>query len=453
MNLKTSLFKYQQQAVTKLLPLRVGALFMDMGTGKTRTALELIELRKRKIKNTVWFSPVSIKMSLAIDIQKHSSYQVYIFNDKTMPGKIPEADIYIIGIESMSSSARIIFSFLSLVSPESFIIVDESSYIKNPFAKRSAWIIELSKQSKYRLILTGTPVTQDIKDLYSQSLFLSPLILGYHSFYAFAQKHIEYTENKFGFMANTINTDFIIKKLEPYVFQVTKKECLDLPPQIYKDYYFPMTSRQAELYWQAKCELLLDLADEDIDSVTIYKLFSALLQIVSGFWNYDEFHEFRHERSSLLMTVLSEISSSEKVIIWCHYHYDIEHISKQILKFFKVQPHVFYGKQTEKQKYQELQEFQNQGRFLIMTTASGSHGLNITEASYNIFYNNTFKYSERQQAENRTHRIGQTRPVTYIDLVCQNSIDEKIQAAFRNKQNLIDYFRDRIQDKSWLKTI
>lgn len=454
MSLKTKLFEHQEQAVQKLLPLRVGALFMDMGTGKTRTALELIELRKRKVKNVVWFTPVAIKMSLAIDIQKHSDYRVYIFDSKTMPGKVPDADIYIIGIESMSSSARIIFAFLTLLSPDSFIIVDESSYIKNPLAKRSVWITEMSKQTKYRLILTGTPIAQDAKDLYSQAFFLSPLILGYSSWYAFTRKHIEYSETKFGFLANTVNVDFIIKKFEPYVFQVTKEECLDLPSQDYLDYSFNMTHRQSKLYWKAKQELLLDLDEDEITAVTIYKLFGALLQIVSGFWNYDyEFLEFNHERLELLISVLDSISSSEKIVVWCHYHYDVENISKQIFKHFKVQPSLFYGRQTEKQKYQELKNFQKDGRFLVMTTASGSHGLNITEASYNIFYNNTFKYSERQQAENRTHRIGQTRPVTYIDLICNHSIDRQIQTAFQNKQSLIDYFRTQLQDNEWRKTI
>src|SRR5690606_3131865 len=135
---------------------------------------------------------------------------------------------------------------------DTFVIVDESGYIKGHAARRSVRIAELSARSRYRLLLTGTPLTQGVEDLWSQMRFLSKEILGYESFYSFARSHLEYSEKYPGMIVGTRHVDRLAERIAPFVYQVTKEECLDLPPKLYDSLYFDLTPEQGAAYIQAK---------------------------------------------------------------------------------------------------------------------------------------------------------------------------------------------------------
>ena len=233
MNLKTTLLQHQKIATEKMMRSKVGALFMEMGTGKTRVAIELVKRREKVIDNVVYFCPVSLKNTIFEEINKHVENP----NKKYWN---------IIGIESMQTSIKTINIAKSLITENTFVIVDESSFIKNHKAKRTIHITHVSKKARYRLIMTGTPIQKNYPDLYSQLYFLSPLILGYNSFYSFAANHIEYSEKYKGkYYAH--NTGYLAAKMEPYVYQVTKEECLALPKKMYTSRYFSITEKQSDL--------------------------------------------------------------------------------------------------------------------------------------------------------------------------------------------------------------
>jgi len=286
MNLKTDLMPHQIPAVEKMLPTRVGALFMDMGTGKTRTAIEVIHRRQARISKVVWFCPVSLKQTIKHELIKHTDspdQDIHCFDQKTNQENIPEVFWYIVGIESMSLSARVILTINDLVDNNTFVIVDESSYIKGHRSARTNWITDLSKNARYRMILTGTPISQGGVDLFAQFRFLSPKILGYQSFYSFAANHLEYSDKFPGMIVRAHNTEWIAAKINPYVYQVTKEECLNLPEKMYETRCFSMTDEQREWYEIVKMETLSEV--EEWDSYTIFQLFSKLQQIVCGFLN------------------------------------------------------------------------------------------------------------------------------------------------------------------------
>ena len=201
MNLRTTLLSYQQQAVTKLIRSRINALFMEMGTGKTRTAIEFAYLRQAKIDRVVWFCPVSCKETICYEIQKHTDAKdddVYVFDDKTRQGEVPKAFWYIVGIESVSSSSRVVMAVNELITETTYVILDESTYIKNHRSRRTKRITLMAERCRYRTLLTGTPLTEGVVDLFAQMKFLSPTILGYNSFYSFANNHLEYTKSTRG---------------------------------------------------------------------------------------------------------------------------------------------------------------------------------------------------------------------------------------------------------------
>ncbi|MFA5922344.1 MAG: DEAD/DEAH box helicase [Methylococcaceae bacterium] len=455
---RTPLLNHQAEAVTKLLPSRVGALFMQMGTGKTRTAIELIRLRRAKISNVIWFCPVALKETIKFEIKKHTDCtdaDIHAFTDKTNQRTIPNVLWYIVGIESVSSSNRVALTVNLLIDENSLVIVDESSYIKGHNSMRTQRITRFAERARYRLILTGTPISQGIVDLYAQMRFLSKKILGYSSFYSFARNHLEYSERFPGMIVRSHNTEWIAAKIKPYVYQVTKDECLDLPDKLYESRYCSMSSAQREAYRRAKEEILLDIDYDDFESYTIFRLFSALQQIACGFWNRHwkdsanikkaEFIELEHSRLDMLMDTVLSIQAADKIIIWAKYRYDIEQIHAALASQFGADScALFYGDLNEKQRVIEVEKFRNSARFFISTPSCGGHGLTLNEAHHVIFYNNGFKYSERIQAEDRCHRIGQEHKVVYIDIWSDAGIDERISNALISKGNAVEQFKKEV---------
>lgn len=446
----TELMPHQSAAVNKLSPIRVGALFMEMGTGKTRTAIELIESRRHKIDRVAWFCPVSLKETIRREIMKHTDTradQIHTFGDKTRSNNIPDVFWHIVGIESMSSSKRVIFAANSLITENTMAIVDESSYIKGHRSARTDWITRVCERSRYRLILTGTPISQGVVDLFAQMRFLSPKILGYRSFYSFARNHLVYSERFPGKIERSLNTDYLAAKIQPYVYQVTKKECLDLPKKLYETRYCNLTLQQRYIYELTKEETLANLDPDDWNSIAIFRLFSQLQQIVSGYQTLGGSKvELDSNRPQLLMDIIDNIPDHEQVIIWGKYHFDIDSISAALLeRNLPGDITYFHGGLSQKKRIEEVNRFKAGARFFVATQSSGSHGLNeIMSACYVIFYTNNFKYSERQQAEDRNHRIGQERNVTYIDIVCSDSIDERIAMALYEKGNVVDAFKREV---------
>ncbi len=461
---RTELMPHQSTAVSKLLPSRVGGLFMDMGTGKSRTLLELASIRQEKYDRLFWFAPVSLKETVLQEVLKHTTLtdaDVYTFDDRTTVRTAPtDRRIYIVGIESMSASNRVVLTYNALCTENSFVAVDESSYIKGHRSKRATRITHMSERARYRAILTGTPFSQGAVDLYSQMTFLSPKILGYRSFWSFAANHLEYEERKDAFgrkrrtgrILRSHNEDYLAAKIAPYTYQVRKDECLDLPDKLYETRYCRMTGIQRERYDQAKYEILMQLEYDDWSPVQFFHLFSTLQTIVCGFWNRTnpetkkvEHLDIDHDRLNLLCETVAEIPEGEPVIIWAKFRQSVQEIASELCATYgDYSVALYYGELNESQRNAELLRWRTNARFLVATQSAGGHGLTLNEAAYVIFYADGFKYSERIQAEDRNHRIGQSRRPVYITLQCADSIDDRISTSLSRKGNALAIFQDRM---------
>ena len=454
MNLKTELLPHQIPAVEKMIKTTIGGLFMDMGLGKSRTSFELVYRRLNRIDKVVYFCPVSLKITVYEEIKKHTdctNSDIYVFGDKTRERTMPKALWYIIGIESMSSSTRMVLAANKLITSKTFVILDESSYIKGHDSKRTTRITAMSKRSKYRLELTGTPTSQGVVDLYPQMYFLSPKILGYNSFYSFAANHLEYSDKFPGRIVRSHNLEYLAAKIAPYVYQITKEECLDLPKKLYETRYFHMTDEQAHEYHLAKEEFLAELDREDFNSTSIFRMFTALQEIVCGFWNYRvkgkmKLFEFRHYRMETFMDAVADIPDDRKIIVWAKFMYDIRGIVKALSdKYGEDSIAQFHGGIKEKDRPAQVELFRGPARFFVSNPKCGGHGLTLNESHFAIFYNNGFKYNERLQAEDRFHRIGQEHDVTYIDIQCSGSIDDRINKALSDKEDAATSFRQEVE--------
>jgi len=359
---KTSLYSHQRVAVEKLLPLSVGALFMEMGTGKSRTAIELAA--RWNVANTIWFTPVSLKETVRREIRKHVAWsRPYVFGPRTRMRGLPRHFWTVVGIESMSSSDRQILCAHALVNSKTLVIVDESSFIKGHRAWRTLRITDIGKKAGRRLILTGTPMSQGVEDLFSQFRFLDPRILGYTSWYTFARNHLEYSDKYPGLIVRSHNTALLADKIAPWMYQVTKDECLDLPSKIYKTVYYQMSVEQEIAYERAKWEILMSC--DEVDSYVIFRLFTALQQITSGYWRRgNEIVELPDRRFDLLLTLLDGITG--KSIIWCKWlrslHKIVDALGDKAVSI--------YGALSERQRTAALDRFRfGDARFLVATTS------------------------------------------------------------------------------------
>jgi len=411
---------------------------MEMGTGKTRTALELIALRLNagKVDHVLWLCPCSVKPTINVQLFEHVDSDTSMFT--------------IEGIESLSQSDRLYLKLLDLVaSKKVFLIVDESNLVKNHFAKRTKRIAALAKTCNYRLILNGTPVSKNEADLFAQWYILDERILGYHSFWSFAANHLEYDE--YGKVRRVLNVDYLSRKIAPYSYIVNKDECFMLPVKRYRTHFFQLTEEQGWAYSAAKDWLLSNV--DEFDSATIYKLFTGLQQVTSGN-GIISINPLRHIplfdnplNNPRIGVLLGEVDGvDEKIIIWCKYKSEIEDVSKVLRdKYGAASVAQFYGEVNLKNRNVEMEKFRKDAQFLIANKTCGGYGLNLQFCHYMIYYSNDFNWATRAQSEDRVHRLGQDRNVRIVDICADSKIDERILENLSRKGNLCDWFKDELK--------
>lgn len=443
--MRTDLLPYQEEAVRKLIKIKVGALYMEQGTGKTRTALSLIEPRmeSQKTDAVLWLCPCSVKKNLREDIMYHC-------------GEMPD-NFVIRGIESLSSSDRLYLQLLQLVKTHKvFLIVDESNLVKNKMAIRTNRIIELAKHCKYKLILNGTPISKNEADLFAQWYILDWRILGYQSYYSFAANHLEYWTVKLpngteivdkGRIKRVLNVDYLTQKIAPYTYQIKKEECLKLPEKKYSTIPFMMTQEQAEIYGVAKDNYLLNV--DEMKAETIYKYFSALQHVTSG-RNVSGDPTKRMTTSPLfenpkdnprIKALLEELTgNTDKCIIFCKYQSEVNDLLNLIPDAIE-----FTGHLSQKQRQENRERFRKDAQYLIANKVCGAYGLNLQFCHKVIFYNNDFDLATRLQAEDRVHRIGQTYPVEIVDICAIGTIDTFIKDCLLRKDNLAETFKKEVE--------
>lgn len=450
MLLKTRLYEYQSKAVDKLSKLKVGALYMEQGTGKTRTALEIIKnkMSKGKVEVVLWLCPCSVKNNLKEDIIKHT-------------GELPtENNIIIRGIESLSSSDRLYLQLLELVKIyKVYLIVDESNLIKNKLAIRTERIIEISSFCKYKIILNGTPISKNEADLFAQWYILDWRILGYKSFYSFAANHLEYKTVKLPSgreittdqIIRVLNVDYLTEKIAPYMYQIKKDEVLkELKPKQYHMRYFFLDDLQEEEYYETKELFLFNVVDWR--SETIFKLFSALQHITSGKkvlsapekrMRTEKMYTWENNpRIQCLKRTLEDIGE-DKCIIFAKYQDEINDIAL-LLQSENKSYIEFTGKISQKKRQENREKFKNHVQFMLANKQCGAYGLNLQFCHNIIFYSNDFDLATRLQAEDRVHRIGQDKIVNIYDICCKYTIDVFIANCLQNKTNLLDSFKKQI---------
>jgi len=330
------------------------------------------------------------------------------------------------------------------------IAIDESTTIKTPTSNRTKNILSLSDHAKYRRILTGSPVTKSPLDLYSQCQFLDPWLLGHQSYYTFKARYaitkkIEVQGRRVEIVVGYTNLGELSEKIKPFSKRILKEDCLDLPEKTYVKHYVELTKEQKKVYEQMKKEAIAFLDGKMQSSATVMTQLMRLHQITCGHFTADDgtIKDLPCSRMTELMNVLENIEG--KTIIWSHYTHDVKRIIAEIKRVYGEDSVVdYYGATDTDSRSKNIKKFQTDDncRFFVGTTHTGGYGITLTAGSNMVYFSNGYDLEKRQQSEARIDRIGQTKKMTYIDIMAQDTIDERIVKALRTKVNIANKIMD-----------
>ena len=471
---KTKPYAHQLTALEKSWNRENYAYFMEMGTGKTKVLIDNASMLydKGKIDSLLIIAPKGVvgtwyNQELPTHLPNHIENVTVLWQAnitkkqqeklKTLFEIETAFHILIMNVEALSTSKGVDFATKFLNSHRTMMAIDESTTIKNPKAKRTKNIMQLANLARYRRVMTGSPVTKNPLDLFTQCYFLDPYLLGHESYYSFRTRYaIMKTANIAGRQIQLVsgfkNLGELSDKLKPFSYRVLKEDCLDLPDKIYMKRNINLTPEQLKVYNQMKKEALATLNGKITSTVNALTQLMRLQQITCGHFTADDgsTQSIKNNRITELMDVLEEIEG--KAIIWAHYQYDITNIIKEVVKVHGPGSIVdYYGLTPQDERQGNIKKFQDDPkcRFIVGTPATGGYGITLTAANTVIYYSNGYDLEKRLQSEDRAHRIGQKKSVTYVDLICDETVDEKIVKSLRKKINIASEVLGE-ELKSWI---
>ena len=458
---KTKPYQHQLTALEKSWNRKTYAYFMEMGTGKTKVLIDNAAMLydKGKIDGLLIIAPKGVigtwyNQELPAHLPDHIENVAVMWQpniNKKQKNKLDslfetgqDLHILIMNVEALSTDKGLKFVQKFLLSHKTLITIDESTTIKNPKALRTKNIIQISDMAKYRRILTGSPVTKNPLDLFSQCYFLDPYHLDHQSYYSFRTRYAIMKTAYISGRSIQLVSGFkhlaeLAEKLKSFSYRVLKEDCLDLPPKIYMKRNIELSAEQKKVYKEMKEKALANLHGKQITTMTALTQLMRLQQITCGHFVADDgtTQDIKSNRLSELMDILDEIEG--KAIIWAHWQADIKKIFNEITKVHGPGSVVdYYGLTPHDLRQKHKDAFQNDSkvRFLVGTPQTAGYGLTLTAANTVIYYSNGYDLEKRIQSEDRAHRIGQHKPVTYIDILAEETVDEKIVKALRKKINI-----------------
>ena len=477
--MSSNLYAHQSEGIDFLYKRPGAMLCMEMGLGKTRTALLAAKklFDAKRIDRVLVLYPAAVAFSWRTELDALEE-QVkflpcgYAPADQSIHLSTPRRNdlegLPVLGISYSLLPQKRHVEALSYwcAAGKTILICDESSFLKNRTAKQTKGAAKIAERCQYRWLLTGTPIANGPLDLYGQSLVMSngkgPL-KSFSSFYSFRAryavlKQMNMGQVRFQQVVGYQNIPELTKRFAPYVLRRTKEECLDLPAKTYTTREVQLASETWQVYQELKRDALLALGDGDVRpepnaAVRLLRLCQLTSGHVGASCASDEgeleglaglVRDVSSEKLSWLVEQLTEgeLSTQNAVIIWCRWRRERERLFAMLAGKNIERYSIFGGQQTNNRNC-ELGGFSSshKRRVLLAQPHAGGYGLNLTAASTAVYLSNDFSYTTRIQSEDRCHRIGQHHPVTYVDVVAvgpkgQRTVDAYILDALRAKKDI-----------------
>ena len=456
---KNKPFVHQQAYLQRFWEYPVAALFADMGTGKSFMLINNVAMLydKGKLNGFLIVAPKGVYRNwfdteIPKHLPSHVVYRMALWSASPRKAEQKAMDelftvtedlkILVMNIEAFSTAKGTAYAKRFLLVHNAMMAVDESTTIKTPGSARSKNTEKVGRGARFRRILTGSPVTKSPMDLYQQCAFLSDGCLDVSSYYVFQARYAVTVERQlnthtFKQIVGYRRLDELKEKLDRFAFRVKKEECLDLPEKLYVKREVDLTPEQQKAYNEMRTLALAQVSGGLVSTVNALTQLMRMHQIVCGHVKLDDgtVIDLPNKRLDELLSIVEETDG--KLIIWANYRHDIEAIKLALSKEYGMNSvGMYYGDTDMDERKRVLEEFQNpdgEMRFFVGNPSTGGYGLTLTAASTMVYYSNSFDLEKRLQSEDRAHRIGQTKNVTYIDLIAVGTVDEKIVKALRAK--------------------
>jgi len=455
--LKTKPYDHQKRAYLIGMALNSSAFLMEMGTGKTLAAIAVAGKRylNGEVKKLLVIAPLSILHVWKQEFEQHADFpnNVVALNDTQMAKKKSKVE----GCNNPKSLNVLVVSYESawrmedelLAWKPDMIILDESQRIKNKKAKRSEFVHDLGDETKFKLILTGTPVTQSPVDLYSQYRFLNKNIFG-TNFYTFRNMYCKMGGFEHKQIVGFKNLEDLIEKAHSVAYRVTKEEALDLPDYTDEIMYFDLKD-SLKAYKEMDKTMRVTLESGKCTAPILLAQMTRLSQITGGFLpitdkdGKETMQQIGTEKLDLLKSIVEDFPRHKKLVIFCRFIPEINAICK-ILEDMKISYNVITGDVPSATRQLINDNFQKKDdpKVIVLQIRVGGLGITLTAADTMIFFSNEFSYADYEQARARIHRSGQKNHCTYIQLIANGTIDEEIVAALKSKKNVADIVVDKI---------
>ena len=414
--MSAELTKQQLEAREKFKKLKVGALFMQMGTGKTRVALELINYNQPDF--LLYLTPCSTKDNVTAEIEKWGVCCEY----------------KVVGYESIASSDRIYLETLELLEQKEkcFIVADESIFIKNGFSKRFKRACALREKCEYALVLNGTPITKSEWDLYNQMYFLSPMIIGMsadkfrNTFFKKVKYKRRYQKEKTFYKFSEVNAAVLTKLVQPYVFNA--------------DLVFDKKESSGTIWVNYTEEEYESVKEDELNKMACF-MTDDICALLVKLNNIACCSKEKNE-------VVAEYIRGKQVIVYCNYLEEVNQIREL------VDCYVITG--STKERAEIIEDFKNDCKPLLMTYGVGSYSLNLQFCKEIVYSGINFDYGRMEQSRFRIKRTGQEQDIEYTYILADLGINKMILKNLDKKSTLKEIVEQKIQKgdvKKWLKTM
>ena len=468
---KTKPYDHQRTALNSSANENQWAYFMEMGTGKTKVTIDNFAYLyfKNKINAVLIIAPKSVYTIWENEIETHIpndiKYKIFKWNidkpkDYASLNKTKDFRIFLINVEALSTKRGLdaCADYLSK-NTLNFVVLDESTTIKNRSAKRTKNILRLRSLSHIRRILTGSPITKSPLDLYTQCQFLSPELLGFTSYLTFRNRYAEMADLPVGsgrfiqIPKYYKRLDELEDKLKGFSTRIRKDQCLDLKPKIRQRRYIELEGKNKALYNRLREHALAIVEDSTISFSNKLTEIIKLHQVCNGFTKDDDgkILQLHDQKIDALKEILDETDG--KVIIWANYLWNIHQIKHELMvKYGEKSTVCIFGEVSVEDRRQAVQRIQEdpETRFLVANPTTGGFGLTLTACNTVIYYSNNYNLEVRMQSEDRAHRLGQKGSVVYVDIVAKNTLDEAIMKSLINKGKIAAKTLGEEELKSWL---
>jgi len=457
---KTTPFAHQKKALKKLYDLQgTGALLMEMGTGKTKVAVDWagIGFFNDNVRRVLVIAPLSVLGVWPRQIRQHSGAPARIFRlDGSIDHRVralrkimavPRTDptlIYVIinyeGIWRENRKGTAIEQLLKDWAPD-LVIFDESHRLKSPNSKQSRSAYRISQSARMSLLLTGTAITKSPLDIFGQFRAMRPEVFGTNWF------QFKFTYGIWGGfgryqLRGYRNMKDLIGKVRANSYRIKKEQCLDLPEKLFETVPITLGQKANKIYRQMAEEMIAEIEETHATAAIVLVKLLRLSQITSGFVKDIEGNIKIFDDSKLntcVDLIQDSLEEDHKVVIFVRFRSDIDRLSEK-LHGLKIRHAILSGSVPVGNRDSLVQEFHRDPKLQVFISQiqAGSLGIDLTPADVCIFYSLDYNAANYWQAQDRLHRIGQTRKVTYYHLVVPRTIDAVVLRVLKEKGNIAE---------------